>query len=335
MSRRLELLLPLFFWLILLSVYLIRWMPLMTAEQLSYNLKILSVTFPLDIGAFSFFYFWLIPRALKEDKLLKSIFIGLLFWLAYSLVWVFVYQLTGRISNPEGFLRIYQSSLGHTVLHTLYALVLRLSVDGIKRRERQKELEQQNTQTELALLRSQVNPHFLFNVLNNIHSYVYEDPDKTSFSLIKLSEIMRYMLYETNASKVLLDQEIEYIQNYLALQRLRLQKGKNIRFNVSGNTAGIRIAPMLFIPFIENTFKHGRKNHEKGIEINLDVNEGYLEFSCHNYKRQWEEKEDTFTESFGLKNIRRRLELLYPQKHELKILNDDEKFQINLSIQPF
>ena len=267
MSKRLELWVPLFFWLFLLSVNLIRMTPLLEGEALGRYFTTLSVIFPLDIGAFSFFYFWLIPSALKEEKLFQYISIGLLFWLAYSVIWGFVYQLTGRISSSEGFFMIYKSSLGHTLLHFLYALVLRLSVDGIKRRERQKELEQQNTQAELALLRSQINPHFLFNVLNNIHSYVYEDPDKTSFSLIKLSEIMRYMLYETNAPKVLLDQEIDYIQNYLALQRLRLQQGKNIRFNVSGNTAGIRIAPMLFIPFIENTFKHGKKNHEKGLTL--------------------------------------------------------------------
>ena len=331
-SKRLEFVAPILFWVILLAVHLIRTIPLISADRVGSYLVTLAITFPMDFVTFSFFYFFISPRILRKKNVALMVVLGLLFWIFYGLIWDVVYYLAGRIDSQAGFIAIYKSSFGHIILHTLYAVVLRFAVDWIRKYRVQKELEKQNTIIELALLRSQVNPHFLFNVLNNIHSFVHTDPDKTSFSLIKLSEIMRYMLYESNNETVPLEKEIAYIENYLSLQKIRLQEKESVRFKVLGDPAGIHIAPLIFISFVENAFKHGKKNIRNGIDIRLEIHRDQLRFYCLNQVRQLTESEEKGPESIGLKNIYRRLELLYPNRHTISIVHDEEKYEVSLII---
>ncbi len=330
MNRRFDIWAAVIFWALLLLVNLIRTYSILETEQFIRHLKVISLTYPMDMVTFCVFYFALVPRIMKKEQVGSTVLLGIGWFLGYSLVWDLAYFITGRVSTTEGLIAVYQSSLGHTLLHALYAVVLAYAVDWYRKYQMQKELEQKNAVIELAMLRSQINPHFLFNVLNNIHSTVHDNPDQTSWALIKLSGIMRYMIYESNQATVPLDKEIEHIKDFLSLQKIRSQEKESFHFEVTGNTRDIRIAPLIFISFVENAFKHGKKNMKHGIDIGIKVVGHELTFHCYNYIRRLNEIEEQQVERIGLKNIKRRLELLYPDKHQLIIVKDEECFAVTL-----
>ena len=186
---------------------------------------------------------------------------------------------------------------------------------------------------ELALLRSQVNPHFLFNTLNNIDALIRKDPEKASDSVLKLSGIMRYFIYEANTDKVPLQKEIDYLESFIDLQRLRYRNTDFILYTRSGNSEGLMIAPMLFVPFVENAFKHGtRRNLVPGISINLAVTPGKVRLEVWNYFEGNMNGNNHIGPGIGLANVEKRLHLLYPDKHKLEILKQDDRFSISLEI---
>lgn len=193
------------------------------------------------------------------------------------------------------------------------------------------DMDIQHQESELALLRTQVNPHFLFNTLNNIYSLVYQKSSEAPEALMKLSDIMRYMLYETASDKVLLEKEIKYLQSFIDLQILRLKSKELVHFEITGDPSGKIIAPMLLIPFVENAFKHGDKTvSNPGIIIKLDCKPKSLSFTVLNTKRIGGSKD--CVGGIGLMNVRRRLDLIYHQKYSLDILDGENKFEINLVI---
>jgi len=196
-----------------------------------------------------------------------------------------------------------------------------------------KEKENQNLKTELSLLRSQVSPHFMFNVLNNMVALARKKSDLLEPSLIKLSSLMRYMLYETDENKVSLEKETEYLQSYIDLQQQRFSK--KVIINVAMHTADkfYDIEPMLLIPFVENAFKHGTGMIENAqIDITLKAEKGILYFTvCNKYDPATNEIKDK-SSGIGLVNVRRRLNLLHPQSHQLSITNNNEQFIVSLQI---
>lgn len=211
------------------------------------------------------------------------------------------------------------------------ATAIKLFKHWLKNQRIKNELEKQNIKSELALLQNQVNPHFLFNTLNNIDTLITKDKDKASDSIMKLSEIMRYMLYESNTEKVLLEKEIEYLKSYISLQQLRLKKQNFVKFTIEGDLKGRTISPMLYISFIENAFKHGVKNIDSpGIIIKLIVNKQNIQFEVINYFSENQDINKDKTEGIGLNNVKRRLELLYPNKHKLNITKENSKFTAKL-----
>lgn len=331
-NKRILNIVPLVFWLILIAIKLIRIIPMYEGDDLIYSIQTILITTPLDIISFSLFYFLIVPNIIRKRRLTAAIITTILFYLFYGIVWSFVYKIAGRTVGFEDSLIIYKASLGHTLLSTLYAIVLRLSVDWVNKYHQQQELEKANTITELALLRSQINPHFLFNTLNNINSFSTHDPEKTSYAIIKLSEIMRYMLYDAANEKVLLEKEIDYIKNIIALQKLRYKENDFVNFTVIGETVNIFIPPMIFLPFIENAFKHGSNSITNGIEIRLTVEGNQISFFCRNKIKELNETEKSQLGGLGIKNIKRRLELLFPDKHELKIAVENNEYLVNLKI---
>jgi sensor histidine kinase YesM len=196
----------------------------------------------------------------------------------------------------------------------------RLISDRIKTEQLLKEKENENLKTELSFLRSQVSPHFLFNVLNNMVALARLKSDQLEPSLIKLSGLMRYMLYESDEQKATLAKEIEYITSYIDLQRLRFGKSMKINVNMNSNGGYQLIEPMLLIPFIENAFKHGTGLiQDPEIDICLEAAADQLKFKVRNkYKDEYEEPKDR-TSGIGLTNVRRRLNLLYGKDFDLKI----------------
>lgn len=205
--------------------------------------------------------------------------------------------------------------------------------DRIEETQRMKEKETENLKTELSFLRSQVSPHFMFNVLNNMVALARKKSDDLEPSLIKLSSLLRYMLYETDESKVLLEKEIGYLRSYIDLQQQRF--GKKVKINATFQEIdnGYTIEPMLLIPFVENAFKHGTGLiSDAEIDINLTVTNGRLKFSVKNrYIDQPGEVKDKVS-GIGLTNVRRRLNLLYTRDHSLQIEKRDGWFIILLHL---
>jgi two-component system, LytTR family, sensor kinase len=195
------------------------------------------------------------------------------------------------------------------------------------------ELETRNLRNELELLRSQINPHFLFNALNNIDSFIRTNPEVASDSLVTLSDMLRYMIYETRSDQVPLDKEVIYVKNYIRLQQMRFRDKDHIRASFPENCCGIEIAPMILIPFIENAFKYACKSVKSpSIDILLKCDGNTLRFACMNYCKK-EKPHGEISGGFGLENARRRLALLYPHKHELAIFEEDSVFRVELKIQ--
>lgn len=195
------------------------------------------------------------------------------------------------------------------------------------------ELEARNLRNELELLKSQINPHFLFNSLNNIDSLIRTSPENASTSLITLSDMLRYMIYETRTDRVPLNKEIVYIKNYIRLQQLRFRDKDYIRVTYPEVCESMQIAPMILIPFIENAFKYANNPGKSPvIEIAMQCKDNILSFSCSNsYKN--EKPEDEITSGVGLENVRRRLELLYSSNYHLAIFDENSVYKVELTIQ--
>lgn len=197
-----------------------------------------------------------------------------------------------------------------------------------------KEKENENLKTELSLLRSQVSPHFMFNVLNNMVALARKGSDLLEPSLIKLSSLMRYMLYETDGEKMSLEKEIDYLQSYIDLQQQRF--GKNVEVVVDFTQVNMQeeIEPMLLIPFVENAFKHGTGFIEQAkIEIVLTITDKNLRFLVKNRYNEGGHEVKDGTSGIGLTNVRRRLELLYGKKHLLQIEKSNGWFITDLQLQ--
>jgi two-component system, LytTR family, sensor kinase len=196
-----------------------------------------------------------------------------------------------------------------------------------------KERENEYLKTELSLLRSQVSPHFMFNVLNNMVALARKQSDLLEPSLIKLSSLMRYMLYETDEQKVSLEKETEYLQSYIDLQRQRFSK--KVIINVTMHTADklYEIEPMLLIPFVENAFKHGTGMIEQAsIDIELKAENNNLYFTVSNKYEPFSEEVKDKASGIGLANVQRRLDILYPKHHSLQITKNDKFFIVTLQI---
>ena len=199
----------------------------------------------------------------------------------------------------------------------------------------QSQLEANQLNTEIKFLKSQINPHFLFNTLNNLFSMAQgKGNDELADGISKLSGMMRYMLYDSNEESVPLSKEITYLEECITLNKLRYADEEGIiTFGHAGHTADIRIAPMLFIPFVENAFKHGVAIGQKSaIQIALAVSGKKLTFKCVNTDYSFIKKMEMEISGIGLENVKRRLELVYPDKHLLTIKKEDGKFMVTLEI---
>ncbi len=200
-------------------------------------------------------------------------------------------------------------------------------------RQKQDEIINQQLNTELKLLKAQINPHFLFNALNNVYSLTQVEPEKAGEMVLKLSEVLRYMLYDSEKDKIYLEKEISNINSLMELHQIQYDNKAKIDFTITGNANDKLIHPMLLFPFFENAFKHGNLfQFEKSyIQSNLSVNEKQLHFSI----------ENTFVENtskdkiggLGIDNVQKRLQLFYPNKHQLEIIKQEKVFKVSLKIE--
>lgn len=211
---------------------------------------------------------------------------------------------------------------------TLYAYVEKSRKDKLDRLS----LEKQNYELELNILKSTISPHFLFNTLNNIDVLITKDSEKASIYLKKLSDILRFMLYETKGELIPMSLELEYIEKYIELQKIRTSNVDFVNYTINGKADGLNIPPMIFIPFIENAFKHAsNKKTIDAIKIQFEFSNDSIKFYCENFKN----KSGAIIQKqsgLGINLIEQRLELLYKDRHTLTIKNTEDKYFISLII---
>ena len=214
---------------------------------------------------------------------------------------------------------------------TGFTTSIKLSKDWIQNQQLMKEKEKQYLETELNFLKAQIQPHFFFNTLNNLYSLTLKKSDQAPEIVLKLSALMSYMLYESNTPKVSLSKEITYLQNYLDLEKLRFGQRLVVTFEIDGQIEEVSIPPMILILFLENSFKHGVKNNlnKIRIDISLKIREGFLFFEV---KNPVEENRSTENRGIGLKNAKRRLELLYGNNYRLDLLEKEHEFIVSLKM---
>ncbi|MDX1479563.1 MAG: histidine kinase [Saprospiraceae bacterium] len=214
--------------------------------------------------------------------------------------------------------------------------VAKILNDWLRLERDKKDLETQTMQSELKFLKSQINPHFLFNTLNSLYALTLKKSDSAPEIVIKLSEMMRYMLYECNERRVPLRKEVQYIQNYLDLERLRQGQNVQISFNVTGEIKDQQIAPLMFTPFLENSFKHGLNNQisEGFVRIDLEVEQQKVHLQIENSKAPTKPVQNHRKPSggIGLVNVRRRLNLIYPDGYELNVRDEPHRYKVDLEL---
>ncbi len=219
----------------------------------------------------------------------------------------------------------------------IFSTILSILTGWWRFQQQTQQIATQNMANELRFLRNQINPHFLFNTLNNLYSLTLKKSEKAPEIVLKLAEIMRYMLYECNDKQVLLSKEIQYMENYLDLERLRQPNTVEISVTTEGRVSHQMVAPLLFIPFLENAFKHGVQNQIAPggfVHVRLRVQDDDLEFFIENSKPAHTPKnEGRRSGGIGLANVRQRLQLLYPENHELHVENDPNRYAVTLLIQ--
>ncbi|GGH21992.1 sensor histidine kinase [Mucilaginibacter phyllosphaerae] len=291
----------------------------------------------INISLFYLNYLVLIPRFLDKKKyklyalsiLAALVGFGLL---KYGCGLIFKREILMHTKGTQetAFLKYFTNTVIISTIFLFLSAVLKFTVDWFLNERVQRDLENQRLSAELSFLKSQINPHFLFNSLNSIYSLAYQKSDTTPEAILKLSEIMRYMLYECNDNKVDLDKELQYLQNYIDLQKIRFGNHAFINFEVNGAVTNQQIVPLLLISFIENAFKHGIANDAAApITMRINVDDGHLSFFIRNKKHTHNRDASG---GIGLANVRRRLNLLYPGKYNLDIRDEADTYTCQLSL---
>ncbi len=287
------------------------------------------------IGIFLFYinYLILVPKLLLKRKLFLYILVATLLvtgvtYIHQQLNLPFYYdniQKQGRIRITYAISVLFNSVL------IVIGAISKMYFEWNKSEAQKKRIEAQKKSSELKALKNQVNPHFLFNSLNSIYSLTVKQSKEASASVIMLSELMRYMLYETDKKWVLLENELSYIENYVNLQRLRIANNENVKLTIKGEIRDQKISPLLLISFIENAFKYGTDISGKtNINITIEIQDNFLEFKCENSIGH--KKKHTDNSGIGLQNTKEQLELIFPNKYELFLDENRNKFTVHLKL---
>jgi two-component system LytT family sensor kinase len=289
--------------------------------------------FPLIV--FYTCYFWIVPVFLARKKIFA--FIALVFLLVNLVTFAgyTILQILHNAFDGTGFHLFYHPGMHFSGVIAMsvaagFGTVFRIVTGWFEEMQNSRILEEEKLRSELMLLKAQVNPHFLFNTLNNIDSLIHSDSSKASEALIKLSSLLRYVIYDAVKDKVPLRMELEHIEGYIDLQRLRYSRNNSISFNINGDPDGKMIAPVLFMPFIENAFKHTTSEGiARGLAVRFNIHADSIDFFCSNYLTVSEKKH---IGGFGLENAMKRLEIQYPQRYKLQTGISDEKYITTLTL---
>jgi two-component system, LytTR family, sensor kinase len=328
--------LSLFFHLLVLSLAVVIDLPHSLPSLLSpygFTGYVLSRIFPLIV--FYSCYFWLVPAFLANRKFIPFVLLLLILINGVTLVGFMCMQLLHQVFFHEKVHFFY-----HTAMHlsgslamsvaAAFGIVFRIVAGWFREMQNARMLEEEKLRSELMLLKAQVNPHFLFNTLNNIDSLILTDQARASEALIKLSSLLRYVIYDAVKDQVPLQMELEHIGGYIDLQRLRYAGMSAISFVAAGNPEGKMVAPVLFMPFIENAFKHtGAEGIAKGLDVRFLITPDSIDFYCSNYATP---ADPSVAGGFGLDNVKKRLDIQYPGRYILQTGYSGEKYITNLTI---
>jgi sensor histidine kinase YesM len=311
------------------------------AEQMGLAYLAELVVLLYKIPSTYFVLYWLVPRYFRTKNLpammlsLLAVTVGVtvlskLVW--FGIIYPYIYQ----VETPEP-----ASTLARKLLRWLWNSIDILLLLGIasaikffrlgqQAAERERQLIAEKLQSELNFLRAQTNPHFLFNTLNNLYHLARKRSEDTPDAILKLSDLLRFMLYECTTPRIRISQEVKVIRDYLELERLRYDDRLRSDFQVEMDDENQPIAPLLLLPFVENAFKHGASESrgETWVRIILNIKNGILDFRVENPK---DAGNVDITEGIGLKNVKRQLELIYPN-HELSLKNQEDRFIVDLKI---
>ena len=280
-------------------------------------------------------YYYLFSQYLQKREILLSVFVSLFIAISATIIGFFLIWLIDREAAQCLQLGLpYALAIGMTISIVLgvVALVLKGFLTWYEELKIKEELTEKTFRMELELVKSQLDPHFLFNTINNIDVLITKDAKKASQYLNQLSDIMRFMLYETKAEEIPLEKELEYIDKYIELQKIRTANDQYVAYEVGGTPNHKKVAPMVFIPFIENAFKHAtNKKMENAIDINIKVDDHAIIFKCQN-KFDAHPSNGNGYNGLGNELIKRRLNLLYGKKHTLKVDCVEDLYQVELTI---
>ena len=287
-----------------------------------------SIVSILLVLFYYFNYYFALPRYYFKQKYIVFITIHVAFVFGVFGLLIFTSFLLGPcvpLGTEPSLSRVVGLILPRHILVFIFSLLMALN-------ERLKAIDVQKTKTELQLLRAQINPHFLFNVLNTIYGQAITKSEHTADSIEKLADLMRYSLKEANIPKVSLEKEIGYLESYISLQAFRLTDKTKVKFQVKGGSSGIQIPPMLLMPFIENAFKYGVSNElETTINITIEVVRKQLILLVENTKLPNRENLEP-SNQIGIKNVKTRLDLIYGDRYSLNINDGITNYSVQLKI---
>lgn len=322
---------------VFVRIHIVLWIlfSLLAALQLSQNnsdWKALTVGFIFTCLYVFYSHFFLLTRYSGKKK--KAIYYFSLAAIITTAPFIYLFFHYNSQGNPNTFFEQYVIDLFSIVLPFIFlSWLARVTENLVINTFKKEQLEKQAVQAELYYLKSQINPHFLFNTLNNIHTLVYKQAPAAPDAVMQLASLMRYMIYESNAPTVPLMKEIEYLQDYISLQQLRYKQSPVVVLNIEGETETCHIAPLLFIHLLENAYKHSPARLNPGdIKVVMEVKGDNLTFSVQNpvVKNQTQNLDEPG--GIGLANVRKRLTLLYPDKHSLQTYNSGDTFAVVLKI---
>lgn len=326
----------LLFWMLVFGI----WLFLRIDDYPSTGTAVLVTTIKVvDIALMIYITnFILIPRLLYKKR---YIWFALTFIAMIMASSIFKMQFLGRILDNPMLIhwrinfkdRLYDNILPHFFL-VIAGVAVQVMLDYGQLQKRMAETAREKAEAELNFLKSQINPHFLFNSLNAVYFLIDKDNTEARQALHKFSEMLRYQLYETNGNKIPVEKEIDYLRDYMDLQQLRKDETYSVRFDCADDVKGFAIEPLLLAPFVENAFKHLSHHTDKAnfVEVSMDRSNGSFQFSVKNSR-----EENTIVPvnsgGIGMANVKRRLELLYPGKHELLVTKTTDTFIVNLNLQ--
>lgn len=320
--------------------------PLKAANSIFFSIFAVKFAFYVVFQALAVYFnlYFLMPRYLETNRFRVYFTALAVTLLSASLCIVSGYYLIAFLSHKSiatlygdtaCFFSFFSGAFPSTIASMTLAMSIKLTRQWLQDKRRQQLLEKEKLETELKFLKSQFNPHFLFNTINSIFFLIHKNPDKASSSLAKFSELLRYQLYECNDIQILLSKEISYLENFIELEKLRQNNNIDVQFTLNQqNSIHWGIAPFILMTFVENAFKHVSKHSDQPnwIKIQLDQEEEQLYFAVSNSTAETTYNEVVSYGGIGLQNVQRRMDLIYPGQYKLDIQSSDNCFVIKLQL---